>query len=74
MCKGLGAEKKINASLSSPNPPNSFCGGSQVRSVPEEPGVCLAPPGMSAEVPALLFSLSLEFPSSVALELLSSGW
>lgn len=40
---------------------------------PEEPGVCLAPPGVSVEVPALLF-LSLQFSFSVALEPLRSGW
>lgn len=40
---------------------------------PEEPGVRLAPPGVSVEVPALFF-LSLQFSFSVALEPLRSGW
>lgn len=40
---------------------------------PEEPGVCLAPPGVSVEVPALFF-LCLQFSFSVALEPLRSGW
>lgn len=53
--------------------PQSFSGGSWVLSVPQEPGVCLAPPGVSGVGVLPRVYLSLQFAFTVAFGPLGLG-